>query len=198
MKGLRVVHKLREYDAEMGWLAELFPLEEGTVVAHDVAERRLVAWCASHPDDGRGLRYLADLRGDRALLEKAALLGDACAMVCLASSLSDLDERKFQLAKAAAEKGDADGTYWLACSVRDGVGCKRDQSLAAELLERAAELGSFWAFDSLLKDESADAALVVKLTVSFLGVYSVRSVLRCSGDGSPAPCHGRVVRGHYL
>ena len=146
--GLQLAHRLKEYDAEMRWLAELFPLEElsDPVEARNaVADRRLSEWCAAHPEDARALRYLADARGDQVLMEKAAAMGDARALgkICFSSNCY---ERRFQLARAAAEQGDAEGAVSLSLCFRHGIGCEKSEKLAKELMERAAILGNYVAY----------------------------------------------------
>lgn len=81
-KGLWMVHQLKQHDAEMRWLAELFPLEVGAV-SSEVAEQRLGEWCETHPDDARALRYLADVRKDDVLRNKAAKMGDTRALASM-------------------------------------------------------------------------------------------------------------------
>ena len=81
-KGLRLVHTLQSHNPEMRWLAELFPIEvlvDGFVPVENV-EKRLSEWCASHPEDARGLAHLANVRHEDSLWEKAALMGDVWAM----------------------------------------------------------------------------------------------------------------------
>ena len=61
---------LKEYDEEMCWLAELFPLELREA-SQSFAEERLGAWCEAHPRDARALRYLGDLLEDDVMMKKA-------------------------------------------------------------------------------------------------------------------------------
>ena len=167
--GLRMVHKLKEHNAEMRWLAELFALEKRWI-SDEVAEQRLGRWCTAHPDDARALRYFANVKRDDVLMEKAALMGDARAMaeICFSSCS---DERKFQLACTSAENGDAVGTFRLMECFMDGISCKKNKSLAEALLERAADLGSFLAFDDLAWNRAMEPEQRVKYVVSFANIY---------------------------
>ena len=75
----------------------------------------LRAWSFAHPDDARGLTYLGILQGDDEMVEKAAALGGAWAMAHMSlRSFTLCEEGRFRLAWASAEKGDAEGTYFLA------------------------------------------------------------------------------------
>ena len=74
-------------------------------------------------------------------MERAAAMGNARAMAELSYSCSPV-ERLFQLAWRSTELGDAKGTYCLMQCFRDGIGCKTDDVLAEELMERAVDLGS--------------------------------------------------------
>ena len=56
-KACGLVHKLKDHNAEMRWLAELLPLD--TKVTVQLAEQRLSEWCAAHPQDARALAHLA-------------------------------------------------------------------------------------------------------------------------------------------
>ena len=136
--GLTLAHQLKDFNPEMRWLAELFPLEPN--ISDEVADERLSAWCGGHPDDATALRYLAGARRDPLLMGKAAAMGDARAMVEMVSSSSFSDDEKFQLACASAAKGDANGTHSLMQCFELGIGCKKNDSFAGELLERAASL----------------------------------------------------------
>ena len=166
---MRQVHKLKRCDPEMRWLSELFPLEEGRV-ARKVAEQRFSEWCVAHPDDARALAHLATIRGDDSLMEKAASMGDARAMAKVFFS-SRSDGEKFQLACASAEKGDAFGTYCLMHCFRAEIGCKKNESFAEELLERAADLGSVDVCYDLARNREMKPWQRVKLLISFFGMY---------------------------
>ena len=167
--GLRMVHKLKEHDAEMRWLAGLFPLEDGWV-SQEVAELRLSEWCEAHPDDARALRYLANAQENISVMEKAASMGDGQAMAAICF-LSPSVEKKFQLAHASFEQNDAEGTCCLVRCFRDGLGCEKNESLAQELLVRAAELGSAWAVFDLVETRQMEPAQRVNLLASFFGLY---------------------------
>ena len=183
-KDLRLVHKLKEHDAEMRWLAELFPLEllVEDEVPKEVVQQRLSEWCAAHPKDARAFAYLADARYDETSFEKAVSMGDAWAMGLAILLFSVSDERRFCLASASAEQGDARGTYLLAQFVRCGRGCEKDEMLADELLERAAELGCYDAYVTFLNSEKNPAEKVKLLTI-FFGVHSFNiSVLESALD----------------
>ena len=166
-KGLQLVHELKEHDAEMRWLAELFPLEEG-IVFGGVAERRLGEWCAAHPDDARALAHLAVVRHDTAMLEKAAAMGDVLALAVEWHSKAT-GSGQFLAASALAEAGSAEGTYHLAVCVRCGRGCSQDERAASELFERAAELGSYRACRELI-DRDTNPAKELKYLIPFCSV----------------------------
>ena len=179
-KGLQLVHKLKGFDPEMRWLAELFPSEAFL----EDAEQRLSGWHKAHPDDARALVYLAKVRGDVLLLEKAASMGDARAMADIVFSSSCSDDRKFQLALASAEKGDADGTYCLMECFRAGTGCEKNEDFAKVFMERAADLGSCYAYDDLIFDPQMKPAQKVKLSICFFGTdYSRSDDLHSDLDG---------------
>ena len=149
--GLRIVHRLKDTDAEMKWLAELFPLEiveaHSSFVPREISVPRLCDWCALHPSDMRALAHLGKLLKEESLLERAALGGDALAMGMCAETSSPTN-RHFQFARTAAEKGDSTGAYYLARFVGYGMaGCYVDRML---FLWRAADLGSHAAYRELL------------------------------------------------
>ena len=161
VKGLRLAHSARGRDPEMRWLAELFPLEllEDAFVPDEVAEQRLSEWCAAHPEDTRALAHLARVREDLPLMDRAVSMGDIWAMGWVANRYSVPDERRFQMACASAEQDDATGTFSLSQCFRECIGCERSESLADELLERAADLGCINAYEALFdfqKDPEAD------------------------------------------
>ena len=143
-----------------------------------LAELRLGEWCAAHPDDARALRYLADLRKDGSLMEKAAEMGDARAMANVVLSSFRSEERTFQLARASYEMGDADGTFCLMQCFWFGIGCVQNEDFAYELLDRAADLGSFRAFCHILHYRAVEPqrrmepARRVKLLTSFFEIDS--------------------------
>ena len=172
-KGLQLAHKLKGHNAEMRWLTNLFPLQRCKVSRED-AEARLGDWCAAHPDDARALLYLASVQSDDALIEKAASMGDARALACVFDRSSSV-EKKFQLARASAEKGDALGTYYLMQCFVGGIGCVKDEGIARELLERAADLGSFSVFCELVENCEMKPEKRAKLLVSFFGLYAFGS-----------------------
>ena len=156
-----------------------------------MVELRLCEWCAAHPADARALRYLANARKDRALLKKAATMGDAWAMAGIFSSSSSADE-KFQLAWSSAEKGDGGGTYCLMQCFRDGIGCEKNEIFAGELRERAVDLGSFGAYCELVNCEMKPEQRV-KLRISFCGTFlcgldgihsDLEALFRSHTDGS--------------
>ena len=169
---LKLVHSTwKERDPEMRWLAELFPLDvlvEGRIPT-DVLDQRLAGWCAGHPGDARALAHRARVRNDESLVEMAVSMDDAWAMGFYVSRFPLDDDRKFRLACAAAELGSAMGTYVLADCVWRGFGCEKDEKFAFELLERAADLGSYTACHDLLKFD-LDASRRVKLVSKFCGV----------------------------
>ena len=170
-KSLVAAHALRGRDPEMRWLAELFPLEvlvEGAV-PDEVAERRLTEWCSAHPNDASALAYLANLRVDECLMEKAASMGDSWAMGQIVLRFSVPDERRFQLACAPAEQGDATGSFALSRYFRQGFGCEKNEGLADVMLERAADLGSIFAYETLLHCQK-DAAFKLKLLCVVLSI----------------------------
>ena len=175
--GLLLVHELKEHDPEMRWLAELFPLEEEQV-SDEVAVQRLGEWCAAHPDDATALRYLAKAREDEALMRKAASMGDEWAMskVCY---LSSTNEGKFQMAWASAEKGGADGTCNLMRCFESGIGCVRNEIFAGELLERAADLGSFLSCYEYVERDEMNAAHRVKHLIGFFGLETSATNVIC-------------------
>ena len=175
--GLRMAHQLRQHDEEMRWLAELFP-EERKVSCED-ATKRLSEWCAAHPDDARALVHLADVQSDDVLMEKAAAMGDARAMAELFFS-SSCEEKKFELACASARKGDADGTYRLMECFRRGIGCERNDSLAEELLVRAADLGCFGAYFDIVRNACLEPAERAKHLIGFFGMYKFGSSRFCA------------------
>ena len=104
-------------------------------VSREVAERRLRAWIAAYPGDGRAMFHLAKIREENVLVEKAAALGEARAVGALCSVRSS-DESVFQLARA-------EGTYWLWHCFRNGIGCEKNLDFAEDLFERAVDLGIF-------------------------------------------------------
>ena len=167
-QGLRVVHSLKQDDEEMRWLAELFPFDQtgNTIPFH----LRLGEWCAGHPDDARAVFHLADTLKDCKLMVKAAEMGDARAMAEV--SFLGSGEKKFQLARASAEKGDAFGTYCLMQCFMDGSGCVKDDEVALELLERAADLGTFWAYRHLVQHDKVHSPNRMKLLTCFIGISS--------------------------
>ena len=167
---LEMVHDLKHDNAEMRWLAELFPLEEGDVSV-EVVSQRLGEWCAAHPDDARALTYLAMMRQDRLLLEAAASMGDGRALAKLFFS-SASPEKKFQVTLASAQKGDAEGTLRLWECFMEGIGCKSDWKTAREMLERAADLGCLAACFHLLGGQRMEELQSVKLKISFFGIDS--------------------------
>ena len=190
--GLRLVHELKEHNEEMRWLAELFPLQRGKV-ENDVVEQRLSEWCTAHPDDARALGYLGDVQENFGLLEKAAALGDSRALI-LRYPFGPPDEIMFQLACELTAKSDAVGTYWLMECFKKGIGCEKNESLSAELLERAADLGSLSAYVDLVHQDEMTSAQRLELFVLFFDLHPVGAhrlysslfdVLRChAGDGT--------------
>ena len=134
------MHKLKDHNAEMRWLAELLPLD--TKVTVQLAEQRLSEWCDEHPQDARALAHLGNVTQDEVLFEKASSMGDSWAMgMCAYCCLEPSYDVQFRLALASAKKGDANGTYSLALLLREGLGCEKNERFAAEMLEYAAELG---------------------------------------------------------
>ena len=115
--------------------------------------------------------YLASVREDDSLMEKAASMGNARAMAeTIRFSLSD--DRTFQLACASAGKGDAKGTYCLMQCFWEGVGCATNESLAEELMDQAAALGSADAYYSIVQNRvSLEPAQKVKLLICFFGLF---------------------------
>ena len=184
--GLQLVHELKHRDAELHWLAQLFPLQEGKV-SDEVADQRLSEWCAAHPEDARALARLATLRRDDSLMEKAASMGDARALG-KAIHFSHSEDAKFEMARSSAEKGDAVGMYRLAHCVWKGIGCKKDDRFE-ELLERAAELGHYHAFCNLADNRCLDPVQKVKLLFSFFGFFIVASDLLSSSLAEVLRCH---------
>ena len=188
--GLQQVHELKEDNAEMRWLADMLcPLsDQSGFIRVDSVEQRLSEWCAEHPEDARALVYLASLREDHALYEKAAAMGDSWAMAEMSSFSSCPRDKKFQLAWASAAKGDAKGTYRLMECFQMGIGCEQSETIADELTQRAAELGSFSAYRELLVDiVEMDEVQRVKLLASFFGSASSYNTNKLS------PCLGIVV-----
>ena len=193
-----MAHELKGHFAEMRWLARLFPLEEEREYVSDwVAVIRLGSWCWEHPEDAVALRYFALVRKDFLLMEKAAAMGDALALADMSLAACS-DDEKFRFACASAEKGDAKGTYRLMKCFAEGTGCQKSAQFAAELLERAADLGCCSSFYDLVEDGSREPAQRVKV-MSFFGLYSfgtdelvnnLRLVLDCySRDSS----NGRLL-----
>lgn len=149
------------------------------------------------PDDARALTHLENVLGEKNLLEKAASKGDSLAMgLMLLKFEAFLDcQRRFQLAHAAAEQGDATGTYFLAKFVEEGCGCEKDEWLGYDMVGRAVEMGSFEAYSAILSYQEG-ASQKLRLMTSFFGIsiFSVRfnwlemilaDAFRCfSEDGS--------------
>ena len=168
--GLLLVHKLKHHDAEMRWLAKLFPFREGGVPL-DIAEQTLGSWCEAHPDDARARAHLENIGDDISMMEEASAMGDAWATTGeVFDSFSE--EKKFELARASAEKGDAEGTYRLMECFQEGIGCERNEVFAEELLKCALDLGSCFAFSTHARSRQIGPQRRVELLMSFFGLYS--------------------------
>ena len=91
------------------------------------------------------------------------------------SFLPAIADQKILLARASAEKGDVLGTFCLHECFEKGIGCAKHESVADELLERAADLGSFSAYCELVENRSLDLCRRIQLLVSFLGIHAADS-----------------------
>ena len=164
-KGLRLAHSLKDRVPEMRWLASLFPLESlvNGVVPEEVLNGKLREWCAGHPEDARAAAYLGYFLDDDAWIEKAASMGDVWAMSLIVYRYSASDNRLFKFASAAAEKGDARGTFLLVECYQQGHFCDRNESIADKLLEKAAYLGSYEAYIELVRYRPKDLDTMLRL-----------------------------------
>lgn len=77
---------------------------------------------------------------------------------------------KFQVALASAVKGDVEGTFFLMQCFLRGIGCKKNERVAKELLKRCADLGSVSAFYLLFKDPRLEPFEMVRC-FGFFGMF---------------------------
>jgi hypothetical protein len=128
-KFLQLARECRHPDAQ--WFSSLFPA--GVAVSREQMREVLL----KHRKDPRALYVAWKLASDESLLQVAALMCYAPAQAHLASFSHG---GAFQLAVAAAAKGDRRGISQLAYCYRFGWGCGRSRTMASDLYREAAEL----------------------------------------------------------
>ena len=92
---------------------------------------------------------------------------------------------------SAAEKNDAYGTFRLAECFQEGFGCKKNMKIAAELMERAADLGEHAACRALDRKRDSRAAERVKYLICCFDMYSSDWNKLCSVLEDVLSCHAK-------
>ncbi len=192
-------------DAE--WLTSIL---EGKDVANESEAKKVLLL---HENDARALCFawlLSDYveRDSSSLRHLAFDTGNAfaCSMFC-EQVFYENEEEAFRLARRSAALHERDGLYWLGDYFREGVGCKKDLSLAKENYLIAAELGDVYAardYGRLLDELDPGRwlwwgrAALRGLHHSFLGSFSeqVEQYFSGSGNASVVFLIGRALKGN--